>query len=602
MDLYLLLNPDCADLPVISADRPLPKPFSVRPTNRPTTTSTTPCGDPSQTSSPRLSSEVGGEQDTSASPPSQTYPTGLNSSPRDIICFGMLNLPIIKILPGPQPFESVKVRQGGEIFSVISNGLRGSVRSRHAQLLELFRTEHMELDLRISSVGLSVNTCSVQCALQAILYGDRDLCDGLKEVLRSQNLFLQDPYGASRDVVYWNPQRYCNSPERRTSHFSSANEDQKAIEERISHVDLLSGFTSGSDLSETEPSSFVRTPLKPHQKQALSFMINRERGWNLETRGADLWSYKQNARLTTQEFVNNVSGASQYESPPDFRGGILADSMGSGKTLSMIALIAHDRVLVANRPGIVNTNTTLVIVPPSLLDNWRNELSRIVLDEAHYIKNPSRATTKAVGNIQSARRWAVTGTPIQNSPSDLQSILCFIGAHPYSDKAAFDNDINRKLMSGEEEEAVNRLKHLLSFLMLRRSNSIVLPVRSDFVQTVEFDAQELSAYRQAAEMTLSCIDTVLQPGHAKNGYINALQKINTLRRICNLGHLSYGVDSELPKDADYSGEAPWDQITAQKALDQFFTLGLSLNCVGCQQPMDNTTREHIEIFRPRYEL
>jgi hypothetical protein len=174
-----------------------------------------------------------------------------------------LNIPTVKSLPGPQQFEILEVRQGGEIFSSVSDTLRGSIRSRHAQLLELFRTEHMDMDLGISSIGSSANTSSRQCALQVILYGDKDLSDGLKEVLRSQDLFLQDPYGASRDVIYWNPQRYCNLPEMRTSDFHPTKDSQKATVEQVSHVDSLAAFTSRNDMTETEPSSHVRTPLKP---------------------------------------------------------------------------------------------------------------------------------------------------------------------------------------------------------------------------------------------------------------------------------------------------------------------------------------------------
>jgi SNF2 family DNA or RNA helicase len=63
--------------------------------------------------------------------------------------------------------------------------------------------------------------------------------------------------------------------------------------------------------------------------------------------------------------MNNISGASQYISPPDFRGGILADSMGCGKTLSMIALIAHDGIMTTREIDLSKEKTTLVVVPPS---------------------------------------------------------------------------------------------------------------------------------------------------------------------------------------------------------------------------------------------
>ncbi|KAL4724048.1 hypothetical protein ACLX1H_008653 [Fusarium chlamydosporum] len=272
------------------------------------TASRVPCGNPSEDNLLEPCFETSHEQDISIQPPPQTRPVTPNISPRDIVCFGMLHIPTVKSLPGPPPFENVEIRQGGEIFSSASDAPRGSIRSRHAQLLELFRTEHIDMDLGISSTGSSTNTASRQLVLQVILYGEKDLSDSLKEVLRSQDLFLQDPYGASRDVVYWNPQRYCNPSGVRTSDFYSTKDSQKTIVEQVDHVDSLAAFTSRNDMTETEPSSHVRTSLKPHQKQALSFMISRERGWNLEVPDADVWSLNQNSRQTSQEFVNNISG------------------------------------------------------------------------------------------------------------------------------------------------------------------------------------------------------------------------------------------------------------------------------------------------------
>lgn len=181
----------------------------------------------------------------------------------------------------------------------------------------------------------------------------------------------------------------------------------------------------------------------------------------------------------------------------------------------------------------------------------------------------------------------MTGTPVQNSPSDLQSILRFIKAYPYCDKHKFEYDINHKLKSGDVEEGIDRLKRLLSFLMLRRSLDNVLPPRNDFIQTLKFGLQEAEAYRQAAEMTLVSINDVLQSSHEPQGYLNALQKINSLRRICNVGHLSFGAESELLKHGDCSEEeVSWDEAAAQRALDRFHSLGLDLNCLGCRQPMN----------------
>lgn len=185
----------------------------------------------------------------------------------------------------------------------------------------------------------------------------------------------------------------------------------------------------------------------------------------------------------------------------------------------------------------------------------------------------------------------MTGTPIQNRLPELQSMLSFIRAYPYSDKDIFDDHIKHEWVGGDEKEALNRLKRLLSFLMLRRSDSTFLPRRTDVKQIVEFDAQELQAYREAADKTLNCINGLLEATHPRNGYMNALQKINALRLICNLGHSTLGNDFGPVPSGDIAPEAGWNSAAGRRALGQFPMLGLDTVCVGCQELMDAAAQE-----------
>lgn len=97
-----------------------------------------------------------------------------------------------------------------------------------------------------------------------------------------------------------------------------------------------------------------------HQKQGLTFMLNREKGWDLHGSRTDVWRSYMDLNSTLRyiwpvppvitwllcccsdplRYQNTLSRHSQLEPPPDFKGGCLADCMGLGKTLSMLSLIA----------------------------------------------------------------------------------------------------------------------------------------------------------------------------------------------------------------------------------------------------------------------
>eukprot|EP01053_Blabericola_migrator_P005720 Blabericola_migrator_1__5719@NODE_28_length_19984_cov_212_654667_g25_i0_p1_GENE_NODE_28_length_19984_cov_212_654667_g25_i0NODE_28_length_19984_cov_212_654667_g25_i0_p1_ORF_typecomplete_len1386_score194_69SNF2_N/PF00176_23/3e58Helicase_C/PF00271_31/6_6e15zfC3HC4/PF00097_25/2_3e08zfC3HC4_2/PF13923_6/5e08zfRING_2/PF13639_6/4_2e03zfRING_2/PF13639_6/6_4e08zfC3HC4_3/PF13920_6/4e07ResIII/PF04851_15/7_5e07zfrbx1/PF12678_7/6_9e06zfANAPC11/PF12861_7/5_5e06zfRING_5/PF14634_6/2_1e05ProkRING_4/PF14447_6/6_3e len=95
---------------------------------------------------------------------------------------------------------------------------------------------------------------------------------------------------------------------------------------------------------------------------------------------------------------------------------------------------------------------------------------RIILDEAHTIRNHQSATTKAVLALQAERKWCLTGTPIQNRLSDLLPLFAFIKAYPFDSEATFKTAFG----TGDKPSQTNHdgIKLALASVMLRRTKEL----------------------------------------------------------------------------------------------------------------------------------
>jgi transcription termination factor 2 len=103
--------------------------------------------------------------------------------------------------------------------------------------------------------------------------------------------------------------------------------------------------------------------------------------------------------------------------------------------------------------GIQKTKELLNIV-------WK----RIVLDEAHQIRNYKSLTSQAVCLLPAERRWCVTGTPIQNKELDLYSHLRFLRYYPFDEYQVWKQWIENNSVQGQE-----RMNTLVKTLLLRRT-------------------------------------------------------------------------------------------------------------------------------------
>jgi SWI/SNF-related matrix-associated actin-dependent regulator of chromatin subfamily A3 len=97
---------------------------------------------------------------------------------------------------------------------------------------------------------------------------------------------------------------------------------------------------------------------------------------------------------------------------------------------------------------------------------------RVILDEAHTIRNSSTGFFKAVKALQTERRLCLTGTPFNNHPNDIQSLLSFLNVEPLSDKKVFDFAVTDEIAKKKEIGLV-RLRTTMAHVALRRTKEQV---------------------------------------------------------------------------------------------------------------------------------
>ena len=267
-------------------------------------------------------------------------------------------------------------------------------------------------------------------------------------------------------------------------------------------------------------------------------------------------------------------------------GGILADDMGLGKTLQLLCVICDYN----NQAKINNTKSkpVLVVCPSSLCLNWQNEIEKftkgitsqvihgkleerkkqieniasfnisitsyellkrdieeyqkynhqfkyIIADEAQYIKNNNTQNAKAIKNISAETRYALTGTPIENSLSELWSIFDFIMPGYLFGYRKFKELYETPIIKENDDTATNKLKKLIEPFVLRRIKGEVLTELPDKIITVlnsqMLDEQQDIYLSYLSQAKKSAIEEIKENGIEKS-QIKILALLTRLRQIC----------------------------------------------------------------------
>ncbi|NXB55516.1 TTF2 factor, partial [Struthidea cinerea] len=146
--------------------------------------------------------------------------------------------------------------------------------------------------------------------------------------------------------------------------------------------------------------------------------------------------------------------------------------------------------------------------------------ARIILDEAHNIKNPRVQTSIAVCKLRASARWAVTGTPIQNNLLDMYSLLRFLRCSPFDEYKVWKYQVDNNTRKGGE-----RLSLLTRSLLLQRTKDqldsagkplVPLPQRSTQLHQLKLTAEEQSVYNVLFARSRSTLQSYLKRQEQKN--------------------------------------------------------------------------------------
>ncbi|KAL1973008.1 hypothetical protein VTN31DRAFT_6550 [Thermomyces dupontii] len=568
----------------------------------------------------------------------------------------------------------------GKVFgSVDSKTAAGIVPLLDSEPLQVEITARLDYRKRQSG-EVPGQSCSALYRASVNLYGPRGQAEIVGKVLSQKSLWLVTPTMVEQGVPVWNP----HSQLRRTQQPSGPSsmprprpavsyEVRTAEEVNDAVMKMFDQLRSAENIPEKEPPPSIATPLLRHQKQALWFMLEKEQPRKFGPQERDnnsLWriQYGPNGRKRYREII---SGTVLEEEPPQTYGGLLADVMGLGKTLSVLSLVVTTLPdarrwatqqphpdLVRAQPGIRNAKTTLLVSPLSAVNNWvtqvkehlkphalswyvfhgptrtsdaddlsqydlvittystilselsgrrsrrdqsplvKMNLFRIVLDEAHAIREQSAAQSQAIFSLNGERRWSVTGTPVQNRLEDLASVTRFLRLYPYDEKAKFSAHILSRFRLGDPNVLASLRVLVDSFTLRRVKDKIDLPPRHDKIIMLDFsesEAQLHEFFRRESNVMMKVIANESKTTMGGRMYHHVLKAMMILRQISAHGkELLDREDRERIKgmsaqhaidlDDDCGGnEAASDDAMKKKAYEMFNLMQESSadNCSKC---------------------
>ena len=267
-------------------------------------------------------------------------------------------------------------------------------------------------------------------------------------------------------------------------------------------------------------------------------------------------------------------------------GGVLADDMGLGKTVQILSLIVD--YIENNESNNGERRASLVVSPSSLTLNWQNEAEKfagglktlvirgtlnerkrqiqdidnydlvitsydllkrdidlykekaykfrfVIADEAQYLKNSNTQNAKSIKKINADTRFALTGTPIENSLAELWSIFDFIMPGYLFTYRKFKATYEMPIVKENDQKVTKKLKMLIEPFVLRRNKKEVLtelPEKTITILNNEMNEEQRKIYLSYLARAKQELSEQIEINGYEQSHIQILAALTRLRQIC----------------------------------------------------------------------
>ncbi|WP_421894487.1 DEAD/DEAH box helicase [Marinoscillum sp.] len=281
---------------------------------------------------------------------------------------------------------------------------------------------------------------------------------------------------------------------------------------------------------------------------------------------------KGTLRTYQQEGLNWLNFLDEYNF-----GGCLADDMGLGKSIQIIAFALLQKEKAPD-------STSLLVVPTTIIFNWQAEITQfapglsvytlqgadrirgteglqkfdlilisyntlltdvsylrnfefnyIFLDESQQIKNPESQRYKAARLLQSRNKVVITGTPIENNTFDLYSQFSFACPGLFGNKRHFKELYSVPIDRFKDSQRAKELQQKIRPFLLRRTKQQVakeLPKKTEMILYCPMEAEQRQTY-DAYEKEFRDYISVTEAEELERNPMHVLKGLTKLRQICN---------------------------------------------------------------------